>query len=178
MKNVMLLFDEIENGDYYKKVLLSNIRNNFNIKVETVDFASGFSSEKSTMHTKIFDFLHEFHEPTFLITNKPIMSLDGIELVYSDGEAHPKHKVGYTSGFNIPNKNLEVITQITLHEIGHMFGLTNHNRAVGLGGKYCFMQQKSNSISWDDYLKDTSRYLCSKCKKDLGIHSFKRRNRF
>ena len=170
MKSLLVLLDNLKDSQYKGNIISSAIKNTFNLNVELVESNLTFDSG-DIFGFAVFDYLHKFKEPAFLITDKAIVQLGLLESMYSPGAVHLTYPVGYTSTFSLNNSNdIGLITQITLHEVGHIMKLDHHEKKVTENNKLCLMKPHDLNHSFDDYINNVSPYLCKNCKKELGYY--------
>ena len=170
MKSLTILLDDLKHSDYKAKIIENSIGKTFGVETRfeepRVNLGWGY---QDNVNEAVLDKLCDYNKPVFLITDKPIISIDFLfEYDFRAGQVHSESAAGFESTFPFDNpEDIGIITQVALHETGHLMGLGHHEKKAGK--KYCLMKQNE----WEnfyDYIDNVSSRLCKGCKKQLGLY--------
>ena len=176
MKEIKLLFMNLEYRDALESLIPQAIKSTFKLESKVIYIPDKLPERDIVNYvwdSSVYNHLNEFDPPAFLITDIPIGHLDAIEASYIPSSVNQKKTKGFTSTY-LYEKDVNSSLLITLHEIGHMMGLTHHKREVQKG-KYCFMKPYSFSDSWEEHIAKMSPIPCNLCQLKINMNYFLRK---
>ena len=176
MKEIKLLFMNLENRDALESLIPQALKSTFKLESKVIDIPDELPEREIVNYVwdlQVYDYLNKFDFPSFLVTDTPIGHLDAIEASYIPGSVNQKKTKGFTSTY-LYRKDINSSLFVTLHEIGHMIGLTHHKRKVQ-NGKYCFMKPYDFSDSWKEHIAKMSPTPCNSCQLKINMNYFLRK---
>ncbi len=128
----------------------------------------------------LFFLLSYYREPLLGITSLPSFDFNGYEMYgqallpsegrYSFVSTYPKEFGSVDS-----DDHIEKLTRMSIHEVGHSFGLQHHENNKPAATNLCPMETGHNEyanesiITWEEYILARSTRLCNDCRGQLGI---------
>jgi hypothetical protein len=166
----------LEHRDALESLIPQALKSTFKLESKVIDIPDKLPErdiENYVWDLSVYDYLNEFDFPAFLVTDIPIGHFDIIKAFYTPGSVNQKKTKGFTSTY-LYEKDINSSILITLHQIGHMIGLTHHKRKVEKG-KYCFMKPHNYYDSLGEYISEMSLTPCNLCQLKISMNHFLRK---
>jgi hypothetical protein len=178
MKEIKLLFMNLKHRDALESLIPQTIKSTFKLESKVIYISDELPERDIVDYVwdlQVYDYLNKFDFPAFLITDIPVGHRDIIKAFYTPGSVNQKKTKGFTSTY-LYKRDINGSLLITLHQIGHMIGLTHHKKEVQKG-KYCFMKPHNYYDSWGEQIAKMSLTPCNLCQLKISMNNFLRKRK-
>ena len=124
-------------------------------------------------------FILRYGEPVLGITSLPVLDIRR-DIMYGkalSGAERSSFVSTYSKEFGPVDSDdhLGKLIRLSIHEVGHTFGLEHHDNHVEIASNLCPMEDGHRDyalgghITWSEFLLASNTRLCDQCREQLGI---------